>query len=121
MQHRQLTEQLLKILTAFSSLRSFQWMLEVNFIEISMKIHWGYVGVSGALASCRTSTEIEPATPRVEKMSIIGQLEESLPLSLISRYFGGVEGQSQIQWYRKTGNQGELEEIIGATSQVTTL
>jgi hypothetical protein len=44
--------------------------------------------------------------PKIEKLSLIGQLEESFPITVVGKYFGGIEGNSVIQWHR-TDPSGE--------------
>ncbi len=74
------------------------------------------------VAETFTTKVIKAALPMVEKLRLAGQAEESFPISVVGKYFGGMEGSSIIQWYRVDTNQEEVDarepqEISGGTSK----
>ena len=56
---------------------------------------------------CDISAPIEAGIPRVEQLSIDGSPTEGSPLTMSGIYSGGVEGPSEVKWFRVT----ETEEV----------
>jgi hypothetical protein len=61
-------------------------------------------GVFGKTKYVVSSSSIQPATPQIRNLCIIGEPQEGHELIAKYQYYGGEEGNSKFAWYRGTTN-----------------
>ena len=73
-------------------------------------------GLTGDMVEADCAELIKHGFPRVAGMQIKGGPAHSSMLNVVAEYFGGVEGESLVQWYRSILN-GPFLPIAGASER----
>jgi hypothetical protein len=58
------------------------------------------------------SNIVQPATPEIENLTIVGELIQDQVIAIDYEYYGGTEGESKIQWYVSAGEDFENQKVI---------
>lgn len=88
-----------------------------------VKVEYTPIRVDGEAGdkSVRMTAAIAAGIPTCRAMKLEGSLVEGEPLTVITEYSGGYEGQSQFQWYRVDDRAGSVLPLAGQTASTYSL
>ncbi|KVH88206.1 Leucine-rich repeat-containing protein [Cynara cardunculus var. scolymus] len=72
-------------------------------------------GIVGESRTCMGQERVQPGSPRLLSLHMVGTAVEGTTLYVNKQYWGGEEGDSVFRWFR-TSSDGMQEEIVDATT-----
>ncbi|XP_058200285.1 187-kDa microtubule-associated protein AIR9 isoform X1 [Rhododendron vialii] len=74
-------------------------------------------GIVGEPRTCMGQERVQPGSPRLLSLQIVGTTVEGSPLTVDKKYWGGKEGDSVFRWFRTSsdGNQTEVKDATTAS------
>ncbi|KAK9155120.1 hypothetical protein Sjap_002600 [Stephania japonica] len=98
-----------------------EYQLTINDIDSSLVFMYTPVTEEGAKGEPQYAMTdfVKAAAPSVSNVQIMGDVIEGNTIFGAGEYFGGREGPSKFQWFRKNKEDGELKLVSDGTSEFT--